>query len=494
MSKDEAGVRKPRIIAELARATHGDLAAYRPLGGQVAASDPEFFAHLIAWNHVRGQVRDSKVALPVIALGAPGDVRSFFGGLYDENAVAHVASLDPRNLVRALDFARGGTHKRTVHLRKLVAMYLRAREAAPGWWERSALQHRASMKTLYARFHIKPGPIAKPLFSGDYPAGSLLAAVRDLRGMDAAEAAGTILTRRIPFLVAAGALGSRVREPALLGALLDQMSPTEVVTNMKMLDRFGVRAVPDLRARLDAKLEEVARSKAATLKTTRAAQQQTSAPVRARLEAAQEKQLDGAAVKGQWLILADRSPSMSASIEASKLIAATLSRYAEAVHLIFFDGTPRYIGDLAGRTYEQVLEATRTITAGGSGTSIGCGLRYAIERKLDFQGIVLVTDGGENSSPFFAAVYEKLEDQPSIYYYLLAGDSPVLGKSLRDRGIEFQEFDLRGSRVDYTSLPNLVLTMRVGRYELLDEIMAQPLLRLEDALRPAADAAARGTL
>ena len=46
---------------------------------------------------------------------------------------------------------------------RTLEKYLRAREANWGWWERSALQHRASMKSLYALTHVKPSAMAQQI-------------------------------------------------------------------------------------------------------------------------------------------------------------------------------------------------------------------------------------------------------------------------------------------------------------------------------------------
>jgi hypothetical protein len=72
-----------------------------------------------------------------------------------------------------------------------------------------------------------------------------------------------------------------------------------------------------------------------------------------------------------------------------------------------------------------------------------------------------------------------------VYLYRLTGDRDVLTKNCAADGVELHEFDLTGG-VDYYSLPNIVQTMRVNRYSLIDEIMAAPLLKLEDVLQKAA--------
>jgi hypothetical protein len=49
-------------------------------------------------------------------------------------------------------------------------------------------------------------------------------------------------------------------------------------------------------------------------------------------------------------------------------------------------------------------------------------------------------------------------------------------------GLDMQTFDLRDSSVDYYSLPNMLATMRAGKYALLEEVMATPLLTLDKVL------------
>src|SRR4051812_16823684 len=98
--KPETGLTKNAILSELARSPHGKIEEYVPICRQATEQEPEFTAHLISWNRTKGQVRDSKVALPVISLTVPGLDPEF-----EDNALAHVALLGPRELERAYKFA-----------------------------------------------------------------------------------------------------------------------------------------------------------------------------------------------------------------------------------------------------------------------------------------------------------------------------------------------------------------------------------------------------
>lgn len=481
---ESGALTKNKIIAELTRSSHGKLEEYARVGREAALREPEFLAHLIAWNQQKGQIRDSKVALPVIQLA--GEAHPTFR----ENALAHLALQSPRELVKAVRFAKQvKTPQHGRQIRKLVGQYLRAREQNWAWWERSALQHRASLRELYALFHIKPNGMADAiLFKGQAPKGTIFSVIRELKDMPTMEAAGMVMEHRIPFLVLQGALGKRLKEPDLVLALIGAMSPAELVTNTKMLERLGVKELPALRAAFEEGLKRAAESgKGSTLKTTRAAEALGEGKLAEKLRGLQEKQLDKISVEGDWLVLADKSGSMEAAIEAARQVAGVLARMVKGeVHLVFFDTSPRALR-VTGMAYDEIRHRTDHVTADG-GTSIGCGLQWAIEKGLDVDGIAVVSDGDENSTPRFPIVYTKACElwgkNPPVYFYKISQDpktSYELGMEMA--GHDLQVFGLGHGQIDYYSLPNLVQTMRTQRYSLADEIMESELLTVEGVLR-----------
>jgi hypothetical protein len=491
-SVQEKGLSKLAILSELTRAPHGDLDEYLPVGTRAAMEDVDFYAHLIAWNEKNGQVRDAKLALPVIQLSTLKGVPQVKGGslgVVRENAQAHLALLSPRDLVRALRWAKGKVAHR--HLAEVVKRYLRARERNQEWWDRTVLAHRKSMYTLYRYMHVSPSKHANEiLFEGYRPEGSLFEVLGNLRTMRAQDAAAAIVNHRLPMLSVVGALGGKVDEEIGF-ALIEVMTPTQLVTNTAMLERAGMSANPAMRAAYDAKLTKVATSKSATLKTTRAttAGKGLSEKVKEKLKATQEKQLDAAGVKGNWVVLADKSGSMEAAIEAARHVTAMIARVCEGeTHLVFFDTSARYV-NATGRDYEWINAQTALVRAQG-GTSIGVGLQALLERGvMEIDGVVVVSDAQENSTPFFAKVYadlcKKIDKEPPVYLYRLGAVSGTysdldLANTMKKAGYDLQEFDLRNRTIDYTSLPNLVLTMRANRHSLIDEVFATPLLTLDD--------------
>ena len=495
---NESGLTKNQVISELTRSPHGDLVQYVPTGKIAAREDPEFFSHLIAWNEKKGSIRDSKVALPVVALASTnGEGHSTpITNMIQDNALAHLVSLDPRNLVRAVRFAKDiriQGHGRS--LTRAVERYLRVREAKKGWWIRAALRHKESLKTLYALHHIKPSPeVNEVVMQGKRPKGSVFEVLVQLKDMEPITAAGEIARHRIPFPVALGALGARAKEEAVVLALIDRMTPTELVTNTKALERLGVKAVPALRAAYEQGLQRVAEDEKIGLKAQRAAGAQTDAKLKRKLVEAQDKQLEKGTVEGDWLVLADKSSSMGEAIQVSQTVSSLLARLAGGkVHLIFFDTTPRHI-DVTGKTYDEILKLTCWMEAGGM-TSIGCGLQWALDKKLEVDGIAVISDAAENTLPYFAEVYTKYSSligkQVPVYLYHCGRDTGRYAdhqsfiKMMNHLRHDLQTFSLLGG-VDYNSLPNLVSTMRTQRYGLVEEIMNVPLLTLDGVLADAA--------
>jgi hypothetical protein len=201
----------------------------------------------------------------------------------------------------------------------------------------------------------------------------------------------------------------------------------------------------------------------------------------------QEKQFTRS-IEGDWLVLADRSPSMHIAIEASRVIAGTLARAVQGkVYLVFFDGVVSKALDVSGKTYDEIKRLTAHVTAGGSATAIGAGMLYAMERGWNVDGVTVVTDGGENVAPVFAQAYQsyckRFEKEPPVYCYLLKGSShDVMTQNCERAGVTLNTFDLRGGAIDYYSLPNIVATMSTKRYGLVDRIMETPLLTVQQAL------------
>lgn len=489
----EAGLTRNRIISELTRSEHGNLKKYINIGKQAAVQDPEFYAHLIAWDAIKGQIKDTRVALPIISLGTEGFPHDFI-----ENSLAHIALLRPREYLRAYRFGLDVKLKSKYRkmLNSLTFQYLRYIEDDKNRWDRTAVQHRRSLKELYALAHVKPSARAqRVLFLKNYPPGSIFEKISNLKDMSTIEAAGTILELRIPFLVAIGALGAKAKDPSLVLALIERMSPTELVTNTKMLEKMGIKTDPALRAAFEEGLKRAVKSKKATLKTTRAAENIEDEGLRSKMVELQEKQIQAlGGVDGNWLVLGDKSGSMENAIETARQVSAILAKMVKGtVSLVFFDTAPRLM-NVTGKTYDQIKTLTRSITPNG-GTSIGCGLLAAMERKAEIDGIAIISDAAENSTPYFADQYKSFVKtygkEAPVYLYRCGvcansfGDRD-LAVSLKNNGIDLQEFDLSGG-VDFYSLPNLVATMRTNRYSLADEIFATSLLTIKDALKEVSD-------
>ena len=449
------------------------------MGVKAARQEPEFLAHLIAWDKIKGQVRDAKVALPVVSL-----MESAYPEELAENSLAHLALLGPRELLRAYRFAlevRPAGKMRKI--RGVVQCVLRSKESDRKDWNRMALQHRNTLKELYALTHIKPSSDADAiLFKGFRPPGSVFDVVARLKDMSPEEAASEIVTRKIPFLIAQGALGKKVQNVDLVLALIGRMSPTELVTNTKMLEKLGVKTNPALRGAFEDALKKAAQSKQNVLKTSRAVEAVEDEGLKEKLRGLQEKRLQTMGVEGNWLVLGDKSGSMMQAINIAKQIAATLAKMVKGkVWLVFFDTQPQSL-DVTGTPLDAIQKATKYITANG-GTSIGCGLQRMLDQKEEIDGIAIISDGGENSTPLFHQVYPKYAafagKEPTVYLYHCGCRDLSFHRNMKAAGIDMQVMEIPDS-IDFYSLPNLVSTMRTNRYSLVDEVMSTKLLRLED--------------
>ena len=366
-------------------------------------------------------------------------------------------------------------------MRTEIVRYLREREADADWFDSTVLQSRKSLKRMYALLHVQPGERAqKILFDGTPPTDSRLHALRVLaKAATPSEQAQAIVDNQIPYRVAATVI--RQMTPTVLAALIDRMSPQELINNVSSLSKRGAMDVPELKALIEAKLDKakdatrVSAFKAET--AIKAAGATVSSEVKAKLEQIADTQVRAkGTIKRPTALLIDKSGSMSAAIELGKRIGAMVSAVTDAPLFVYAFDTIAYPVTAGGESLQSWHDALVGINAGG-GTSCGVGVEMLRLRKQYVEQIILVTDEGENQGPHFVPTVQKyaaeMNVQPSVTIVRTPGAFDGLEKQCRSAGLDVGTFQFSG---DYYALPNLVpLISRPSKLELLVEIMSYPL-------------------
>lgn len=470
------------LVSVLNKSPHRNLEEYIPITLTAMQHDPLFFHHFIAWNHIKGQIRDAKVALPVLGLSATKEP------VLVANGYGHLMALGPRELWRALNFGKSLMKSMPGKLswrgvRRMVQAYVRRLEGQPARLERVVLQHRASVRKLYVGFHLKPSPLAAAMLGfkldgQELPeVGGALGALKTIsKCTDPVEAAGLVMHHKIPFLIATGVMPQIKGNTAAMIAVIQSMSSSDLVNNVKVLKHWGMDKDSAVKA---AYAEALAKSKGTgnLFKAAKAMEAVEDDDVKEALAQIQERKLGSGSIDGNWLILADMSGSMRQSIELGRMVSAFLARSVKGkVWLVFFN-QKAYGTEVTGKTLDEIRGGTALIRAHGR-TSIGAGLDLANSTGLDFEGIVVISDGGHNCIPSFSEEYgravKRLDRVPSVYFYRVKGDADTLTTELQLHGISFERFDVSPLTDEY-SIGNLVQTMRVNRYSLYQEIMDTPL-------------------
>lgn len=453
------------ILNSFLTTPHRKLNALAPLHAEALERDPLFYSRLALWYMETGEVRDHKALFVAHLLTC--DYAEF-----REAGWVLLQNLAPFEVARVL--------------RSAVAHYLHTREANHKQFDGAALRARGELKHLYASLRLKPAPRAQAiLFDRQPPQGSTLAALKRLaRAESAEEQAALILEHTIPYTTAIGAVAHVT--PALLVALIAAMSPQEVVNNLGALKRRGALDDAEVKRLVDQKLRDAKSDKrVSTLKAKRAMQaveldaetartltQVTDARVAAKVE-----------IKRPTALFVDKSGSMTQAIEVAKQLAALISAVVSAEFHVYAFDTAAFAVEAAAQGARPVLSeweaAFRFVKADG-GTSIGAPLARMAKEQIYVEQIVLVTDEGENTPPFFRDAWAEytaaLGVAPTVIIVRVgtAGRSPF-AEDLRQKGIEVLTYEFHG---DVYSLPNVLPLLALPtRSELVDTIMARELPR-----------------
>lgn len=455
---------------------HRKLAELAPLHTSALERDPLFYGHLAPWYFEKGEVRDHRTLFVAhLATSAYPEFRGM--------AWALLQQLAPFEVTRVLDHAKRVVGKAPRSLKSAIAHYLQTRERNERQFDGAALRARNDLKHLYASLRLKPGPRAQAiLFDENPPRDSSLFALKQLaKAQSAEEQAEIIIEHKIPYTTAVGAL--KQITPAVLVSLINAMSPQEVINNMAALKRRGALDDQDVKALIDAKLSAATTDKrVSTMKAKKAVEAANldKETERKLTEVTNKRVADKVEIKLPTALFVDKSSSMTQAIEVAKQLAALIGAVISAdFHVFAFDTAAFEIAPpkTEGRpTLSDWEQAFKFIKANGS-TSIGSALKKMLNERIYAEVIVLVTDEGENSAPYFGQTYEDYRKEmnvaPAVIIIQVDGSYDPFANSLQSQGIDFTRYKFGG---DHYSLPNLLpLIARPSKAEMVDLIMQYPM-------------------
>lgn len=456
------------MLNSLLTTPHRKLEQVADLHKLIIELDPIFYGHLAVWYQRHGDVRDHKEV--------------FVGNLLTSDLPEHrgagfmmLQEFPPYQVARVVDFMKRQRDKMPRSARTAVQRYLKARESNPALFDRAALRGRQAMKHLYASLHIKPNERANAvLFQNEPPVGSLADVLKQLAKTDsAAEQARLIVEFKLPYTIAIGAI--RQLTPTVLVALLNSMTPQEVINNLKSLKARGAMDHSEVKALIDAKLDEAAKGTRIVAYKAQVAADAVGLDDEtvARLEKVTNEQVKRkGTITCATALLVDKSGSMEHAIELGKRLAALISGITQADLFVYAFDTLPYAVTAQGKELTDWERAFQHLNAGG-GTSIGCALETMRKKKQVVDQIIIVTDEGENAAPYFAEVYKaycrELAVMPNVVIVRVGSFYNWLEGQLKQQKAPVETFTFAG---DYYSLPNLVpLLTRPSRLDLLMEIL-----------------------
>lgn len=456
-----------RLLESLLTTPHRRLDRLAGLHEQMSAQDILFYVHLAAWYQRHGQVRDHQELFAVQLLLHP---------TYRDVGLALLRELPPYQLARILTEIKRRGRNVPRSLRTEVERYLRRREADPAAFDGAVLTARKALKQLYTSLHIRPGPRAQAiLFEDRPPADSRLFALRELaRERDPERQAALVRQHRLPYKVAAGLL---VRHEATALALVEQMSPAELLNHMGTLKKNGWLAHESVAERVRSALEQAGSNRRVSAlkveKAARAAGEDWQGLLDRILQ--QRLQRNTGWITRSTALLVDASASMEPALELGKRLASMVAAVARGPLAVYTFARESSPVEPERRDYAGWAAAFESLEARGQ-SSMGAALLTLYKSPQVFDQVILVSDQRENQSPRFLPSLRLLRRRNrwlSFCFVNLDQSVHLLEADCRRLKMDVQSFNFQG---DYYALPNLLpFLAQPSRVATLMEILDTPL-------------------
>lgn len=509
-----------KILNSILRCPHRDIDSILQIHIQAQKDDPLFYARLAVWHQKNGEIRDHNEAFigllcidPIeenretgLALlrEQPTYMKERIRGLIKGKTVKIREKLDAKFTRKGKEINKVRIEKKTVGLKKNlpnsfkteISSYLKWLEASDDRFDETVLRNFNAIQSLYASIRIKPSDRARQImFENNIPKTSRLYIIKEiLEAKTPAEKAELIVKNKIPYTTAIGLI--KKITPSILIALVDVMSPQEVINNISSLKDKGAYDNPDIKAMVLAKLKKAESKKGVSALKSKVAKKSANtddAEINAQLDKVADVGIKKIAqITRSTAIVVDISASMTKAIELGKLLATAVSgATVNDLYVLTADTMAKEIKS-KGKTLTDWENAFRGIHAQGA-TSIGVAVDYLARKKYAVEQIVFITDEGENRYPFIhdgLDTYQKaMGNLPDIVVLKVPPDDRYAGHGELSRSMREFRTNLTRTAPDYTlmeidsdskgyyAIPTIIPLLAGGsQLDLLYEIMDYELM------------------
>lgn len=371
-------------------------------------------------------------------------------------------------------------------LKKAIIRYLHDAEI-DGNIEWSLLRSKKKVKELYCRCRTSPRLdwVKNFLFNNKITdENSRLFGLKKLsQTEDPADQAALIVKYKIPYTQAISVIKNMT--PSVLIALIDVMSPQELLQSLGSLQKRGAYDNQDVKKFVEDKLNKAKSGSKFRLDALKGAK---AATVEGLDEDIKQLAIDitdsqlkkHGQITMRTALLIDKSGSMHSAIEIGKELGAAIAQSCVANNApitYLFDNNAIPIvwnptdGDVTKKSsWDQKL---KMFSANG-GTNTAAPIRAMISKNEIVDQIVVVTDEGENHRGAFAKELIKYKEAlgitPNVVIVRIGSSANYMESSLKEN--YFNVDVMKCEKIDQVAIPNLVnILSGKGVFELVQDIL-----------------------
>lgn len=316
------------------------------------------------------------------------------------------------------------------------------------------LNNKRDVAWAYRIVHRPPHPLVQSVaFDNEAPDGTVFAKIKAIAlCRDASRQAEMLLDSNIPYRIAQSLPVEYTSEIGV--ALISLMTPTEAMNSSKWVVEKGLMNIPEVRTAMENKVSQSTKS-VASAKHRKSAQTEDAGLRKAIDDAVQKATDEGVQIGGNLLLCVDRSGSMQDAIDVAKECGMRVAPHCDGeIMVVVFNDVATEI-QVSDKTSVKGWEQAFAPVKPNGQTSMGCALRYALNKGFDpTAGILIISDGAENAQPYYADV---VKSHPHYRTVSLTVGSPYgnnsLHSTMQHRNVPFEAIAWKG---DYYAFDQIV--------------------------------------